>query len=135
MLPTPRRYPPLSNPSSASALILSSMPLAAFSRAFRFSFFFFSSRRRHTRCLSDWSSDVCSSDLGSRRVRRIGIRIAQCRLALLVIGYIQPDELFKVAIRIENLNTSVASIGHVHVSLLVDLHVMRVPELTGPRAV
>src|SRR5258705_8661050 len=27
------------------------------------SFFFFSSRRRHTRCLSDWSSDVCSSDL------------------------------------------------------------------------
>src|SRR5215472_14016014 len=28
-------------------------------------FFFFSSRRRHTRCLSDWSSDVCSSDLGT----------------------------------------------------------------------
>src|SRR5258705_6076049 len=28
-------------------------------------FFFFSSRRRHTRCLSDWSSDVCSSDLNS----------------------------------------------------------------------
>src|SRR5438045_5184723 len=27
--------------------------------------FFFSSRRRHTRCLSDWSSDVCSSDLKS----------------------------------------------------------------------
>src|SRR5262245_27950289 len=27
-------------------------------------FFFFSSRRWHTRCLSDWSSDVCSSDLG-----------------------------------------------------------------------
>src|SRR3982075_682587 len=26
-------------------------------------FFFFSSRRRHTRCASDWSSDVCSSDL------------------------------------------------------------------------
>src|SRR5262245_64492837 len=28
--------------------------------------FFFSSRRRHTRCLSDWSSDVCSSDLALR---------------------------------------------------------------------
>src|SRR6266496_4514482 len=27
-------------------------------------FFFFSSRRRHTRSLRDWSSDVCSSDLG-----------------------------------------------------------------------
>src|SRR5258705_5704268 len=30
-------------------------------------FFFFSSRGRHTRCLSDWSSDVCSSDLPTRR--------------------------------------------------------------------
>src|SRR2546430_3868206 len=27
-------------------------------------FFFFSSRRRHTRFDCDWSSDVCSSDLG-----------------------------------------------------------------------
>src|SRR2546422_5134726 len=25
--------------------------------------FFFSSRRRHTRCSRDWSSDMCSSDL------------------------------------------------------------------------
>src|SRR5256885_1796053 len=29
-----------------------------------FCFFFFSSRRRHTRLQGDWSSDVCSSDLG-----------------------------------------------------------------------
>src|SRR5258706_8996141 len=28
--------------------------------------FFFSSRRRHTRLVSDWSSDVCSSDLALR---------------------------------------------------------------------
>src|SRR2546430_9671647 len=28
-------------------------------------FFFFSSRRRHTRFDCDWSSDVCSSDLGA----------------------------------------------------------------------
>src|SRR2546422_7834744 len=28
--------------------------------------FFFSSRRRHTRCSRDWSSDVCSSDLPPR---------------------------------------------------------------------
>src|SRR6266498_6165597 len=28
--------------------------------------FFFSSRRRHTRCGRDWSSDVCSSDLAVR---------------------------------------------------------------------
>src|SRR5437868_13197011 len=28
--------------------------------------FFFSSRRRHTRSKRDWSSDVCSSDLGTQ---------------------------------------------------------------------
>src|SRR5690606_40047822 len=31
-----------------------------------FGFFFFSSRRRHTRFSRDWSSDVCSSDLWIR---------------------------------------------------------------------
>src|SRR5690625_1107417 len=31
------------------------------------SFFFFSSRRRHTRWPRDWSSDVCSSDLAGAR--------------------------------------------------------------------
>src|SRR5260370_36778889 len=32
-------------------------------------FFFFSSRRRHTRFKCDWSSDVCSSDLLSLPLR------------------------------------------------------------------
>src|SRR3712207_8288989 len=32
----------------------------------RFLYFFFSSRRRHTRYWRDWSSDVCSSDLRAR---------------------------------------------------------------------
>src|SRR2546429_4570440 len=31
--------------------------------------FFFSSRRRHTRCSRDWSSDVCSSDLAPTPIR------------------------------------------------------------------
>src|SRR5207237_1740012 len=31
-------------------------------------YFFFSSRRRHTRFKCDWSSDVCSSDLGVKRI-------------------------------------------------------------------
>src|SRR2546422_2676047 len=35
-----------------------------------FCFFFFSSRRRHTRCSRDWSSDVCSSDLWRARMLR-----------------------------------------------------------------
>src|SRR5215469_16275810 len=33
-----------------------------------YEFFFFSSRRRHTRSLRDWSSDVCSSDLADQAV-------------------------------------------------------------------
>src|SRR6266498_2016100 len=37
-------------------------------------FFFFSSRRRHTRCGRDWSSDVCSSDLRESAKRTIGQR-------------------------------------------------------------
>src|SRR5260221_8717025 len=39
--------------------------------------FFFSSRRRHTRSLCDWSSDVCSSDLGLARIgvgRQLGLQ-------------------------------------------------------------
>src|SRR5688572_33499658 len=35
--------------------------------------FFFSSRRRHTRFDCDWSSDVCSSDLGRARLRQGGV--------------------------------------------------------------
>src|SRR5258706_189101 len=34
--------------------------------------FFFSSRRRHTRLVSDWSSDVCSSDLKQKTAYEIG---------------------------------------------------------------
>src|SRR5207249_9225455 len=53
-----------------------------------FLFFFFSSRRRHTRSKRDWSSDVCSSDLradergfirvelGNRPEQRVGRRWA-----------------------------------------------------------
>src|SRR2546421_8032353 len=36
-------------------------------------FFFFSSRRRHTRSDRDWSSDVCSSDLAAPQHRPNGI--------------------------------------------------------------
>src|SRR5207245_4875841 len=37
---------------------------------FRSCIFFFSSRRRHTRCYRDWSSDVCSSDLPHLELER-----------------------------------------------------------------
>src|SRR5256884_7227932 len=48
--------------------------------------FFFSSRRRHTRCSRDWSSDVCSSDLDPPAAGReftgmdSGVRVAFHRI-------------------------------------------------------
>src|SRR2546429_1016761 len=51
--------------SSDTDWFITDMPLdpsAAVVRVVECSFFF-SSRRRHTRCSRDWSSDVCSSDL------------------------------------------------------------------------
>src|SRR5439155_14298995 len=53
-------------------------------RLFTFSyFFFFSSRRRHTRWPRDWSSDVCSSDLETRPIcepaGRVSVPLAGAR--------------------------------------------------------
>src|SRR5690606_40212285 len=44
-------------------------------------FFFFSSRRRHTRFSRDWSSDVCSSDLLVEPVAQAG----RCGLGRLLV--------------------------------------------------
>src|SRR3989337_1291980 len=46
---------------------------------------FFSSRRRHTRCYRDWSSDVCSSDLMPSSESSTGTNAAP-DLELLVIA-------------------------------------------------
>src|SRR5215213_9246013 len=53
--------------------------------------FFVSSRRRHTRLVSDWSSDVCSSDLGRERQRDAGSVSAMTRFV------IDCDTLLRVA--------------------------------------
>src|SRR3989475_128445 len=44
----------------------------SFIMCYFFCFFFFSSRRRHTRFDCDWSSDVCSSDLGGAAAYAVG---------------------------------------------------------------
>src|SRR5699024_12028231 len=49
-----------------------------------FCFFFFSSRRRHTRSKRDWSSDVCSSDLA---------KMARLTANLLSSGVVSPFKL------------------------------------------
>src|SRR5256885_7779024 len=46
-------------------------------------YFFFSSRRRHTRLQGDWSSDVCSSDLVAQTLNAVALAPdATKRLAL-----------------------------------------------------
>src|SRR5258705_12535711 len=60
-------------------------------------FFFFSSRRRHTRCLSDWSSDVCSSDLSVMigRLRESISRVAHSDAPEARTKWMQPTPLRK----------------------------------------
>src|SRR5262249_59662312 len=54
--------------------------------------FFFSSRRRHTRLVSDWSSDVCSSDLVQAVTLGPGLGRSADRAAL-VFGVVDELEL------------------------------------------
>src|SRR4030043_744873 len=49
-------------------------------------FFFFSSRRRHTRCSRDWSSDVCSSDLGGAFIPLFTLGIPANSVIALLLG-------------------------------------------------
>src|SRR2546427_1870943 len=64
---------------SAFATCLSTLVKSS-SRMWRWIFFFFSSRRRHTRFDCDWSSDVCSSDL-----------LPECRRSAGLAGLLQPQ--------------------------------------------
>src|SRR2546421_6858150 len=58
-------------------------------------FFFFSSRRRHTRSDRDWSSDVCSSDLGfDERIVVVHLTVA--------LG--APDDRLVYGFRIDRFN-------------------------------
>src|SRR5262249_58873381 len=53
-----------------------------------YAFFFFSSRRRHTRLVSDWSSDVCSSDLVRPNLANLLVLPIKLRFEL---GSVQPS--------------------------------------------
>src|SRR5437764_9067907 len=75
------------------------MSFASVSSYKRIYFFFFSSRRRHTRYIGDWSSDVCSSDLG---IGTIGLSLA--RAALTVWGIDVSEESVACALENAELN-------------------------------
>src|SRR5256885_8255210 len=53
-------------------------------------FFFFSSRRRHTRLQGDWSSDVCSSDLQQLGLSLLqaGFLLSTVQVAGMVLGLV-----------------------------------------------
>src|SRR2546429_2563534 len=57
--------------------------------------FFFSSRRRHTRCSRDWSSDVCSSDL----IEVLGLDLADGEAIRALVKRYQPHHLYNLAAR------------------------------------
>src|SRR6478735_7558416 len=77
-------------------------------------FFFFSSRRRHTRLQGDWSSDVCSSDL-TVAGRQLGATDERDLFAWAVelCGTIQPRALLLENVR--GLSTSRFSAYRQHV--------------------
>src|SRR5205809_5773853 len=58
--------------------------------------FFFSSRRRHTRCSRDWSSDVCSSDLSMA-----GLELARLAIERRKIDPVALHQLLDAALRSE----------------------------------
>src|SRR2546430_10528701 len=71
--------------NGAAGCDLTSMIFTTRACCARLVLFFFSSRRRHTRFDCDWSSDVCSSDLGGARGiggRRAGARLGADRAGL-----------------------------------------------------
>src|SRR5262245_63474707 len=79
--------------------------------------FFFPSRRRHTRCLSDWSSDVCSSDLAHRHVVVTAAVIGFLRIAASALGGVSQAPLGPCADcrpqngnRLDNINGGVINV-------------------------
>src|ERR1035441_10856687 len=72
---------------------------------------FFSSRRRHTRCLSDWSSDVCSSDLVDRLATRVFP--AETVRRWKVMPYrVEPGRLLAVTAEVPSPQMALALAGH-----------------------
>src|SRR5688572_3643619 len=86
---------------------------------FRDLFFFFSSRRRHTRFDCDWSSDVCSSDLDG-----VVEADAEAIASEQVVGHhpgsnrLHPEAVDRRAVR-----THVAQVGNVHGFTIDESHI------------
>src|SRR5256885_6050161 len=78
--------------SSVSCAVSSRLAIYIITLVDVFLFFFFSSRRRHTRLQGDWSSDVCSSDLTALDERAIDQRLALVPSALIQLAAEQAEQ-------------------------------------------
>src|SRR5438132_14206495 len=77
-----------------------------------FILFFFSSRRRHTRSLCDWSSDVCSSDLDQHHLRALVGNAGVIEAEVVLIARRSPeDELRWVYLDIGKFHGLAETIG------------------------
>src|SRR5687768_15759680 len=84
-------------------------------------FFFFSSRRRHTRCSRDWSSDVCSSDLVPLdKVTLLGLRIPRVVLILAVMLFINATvvTLFYKELKLTSFDPALATTLGINANLM-----------------
>src|SRR5204863_1156112 len=70
--------------------------------------FFFSSRRRHTRSLRDWSSDVCSSDLDSIAAINDPAAIGLVHVLIVVLALSTAVIVVKRLVRVIALNQASA---------------------------
>src|SRR5699024_11916911 len=83
------------------------------------SFFFFSSRRRHTRSKRDWSSDVCSSDLPRVIALELSVLGSHGMAAadypqlvdLVVWGHLRPQELVTAVIGLDDAPETMEAMG------------------------
>src|SRR3712207_9490396 len=95
-------------------------------------FFFFSSRRRHTRYWRDWSSDVCSSDLRTWAEHALGIARALPGSALeLASPVLDRLRMVKTPAEVEELAAAGAAIDRVHARMAEWLRVGRTEAEVG----
>src|SRR5262245_63457242 len=94
-----------------------------------FSSFFFSSRRRHTRCLSDWSSDVWSSDLKFRSIMAVPMLRAGRPVGAIAIARPQTGYFPERQIELVRTFADQAVIAIENARLLSELH-QRTDDLT-----
>src|SRR5206468_8017756 len=90
-------------------------------------FFFFSSRRRHTRSDRDWSSDVCSSDL--MRMMKDCIALAERA------GFLAPQAIARADLGSVHGSLGDVERGHELVRIALDVATKQIPMRSEERRV